>query len=110
MTLCDILNISNFLANEHDSWLQCDEDDYGYESRKQASIYEKLISDYERNGENPMDKFTKSKGKPREDAAKTLARVKQALSNPHFDAEEATRRKAREAARYMYPLTVSNLF
>ena len=46
--------------------MQCDEDDYGYESRAQASIYEKLISDYEKNGEDPMSKFSKAKGKPRD--------------------------------------------
>ena len=83
--------------------MQCDEDDYGYESRTQSSIYEKLISGYERNGVDPMDKFSKSKGRPREDAAKTLARVKQALSNPNFDADEAKRRKDREVAKCVDP-------
>ena len=41
----------------------------------------------------------KATGRPRENAAKTLARVKQALTNPNFDADEARRRRAREAAR-----------
>ena len=36
--------------------------------------------------------------------SKTLARVRQALSNPNFDADEAKRRKAREVARCGYPL------
>ena len=84
--------------------MQCDEDDYGYESNKQAGIYEKLISGYERNGEDPMSKFSKSKGKPREVTAKTLARVKEALTNPHFDADEAKRRKSREVAKYVLPV------
>ena len=90
--------------------MQCDEDDYGYESRSQASIYEKLIGDYEKTGSDPMAKFSKATGRPRENAAKTLARVKEALANPNFDADEARRRKAKQDARYEYGSNTPGLY
>ena len=49
-----------------------------------------------------MAKFSKATGRPRENAAKTLARVKEALANPNFDADEARRRKAKQDARCAY--------
>jgi hypothetical protein len=39
---------------------QCDEDDYGYESRAQGSIYDKLMSKFEETDEDPMSKFSKA--------------------------------------------------
>ena len=40
---------------------QCDNDDYGYESKASTSIYEKLMAKYESNPEDPMAKFAKPK-------------------------------------------------
>ena len=43
---------------------QCDNDDYGYESKASTSIYEKLMAKYESNPEDPMAKFARP-GKPK---------------------------------------------
>jgi len=60
---------------------QCDEDDYGYESTMARNLYEKLMSKYEANPEDPMAKFTKSRPKTSvKDPNSTIARVKEALS------------------------------
>jgi len=60
---------------------QCDEDDYGYESTMARNLYEKLMTKYEANPEDPMAKFTKSKSKNSvKDPNSTLARMKEALS------------------------------
>ena len=40
---------------------QCDNDDYGYESKASTSIYEKLMAKYESNPEDPMAKFAKAR-------------------------------------------------
>jgi len=40
---------------------QCDNDDYGYESKASQSVYEKLMAKYESNHEDPMAKFAKPK-------------------------------------------------
>ena len=45
------------------SFQQCDEDDYGYESNAARAFFDKLISKFEQNPEDPMDKFTKSGNK-----------------------------------------------
>ena len=42
---------------------QCDEDDYGYESNAARSFFEKFLNTFEKNPEDPMDKFTKSGNK-----------------------------------------------
>ena len=40
---------------------QCDNDDYGYESKASSSVYEKLMAKYESNAEDPMAKFARPK-------------------------------------------------
>lgn len=64
------------LAGRH----QCDEDDYGYESNMARNLYDKLMTKYESNPDDPMSKFTKPHAKNSvKDAKSTIARVKEAL-------------------------------
>lgn len=71
---------------------QCDEDDYGYESREANSFYEKLMSKYEQTYEDPMDKFTKSGNKKSsKNLAKTLNKVKGALNGDDQEASVKAR-------------------
>ena len=65
---------------------QCDEDDYGYESKTSAGLYEKLMSKYEADPDDPMAKFSKSKKRELKDIQGTKDRVKQALRNEEEDA------------------------
>lgn len=58
---------------------QCDEALLDYESNAAKGFYEKLMSKYEANPEDPMAKFSKSKPKTATDMASTMARVKQRL-------------------------------
>ena len=52
-----------------------------YESTMARNLYEKLMTKYEANPEDPMAKFTKSKSKNSvKDPNSTLARMKEALS------------------------------
>ena len=64
---------------------QCDEDDYGYESKASASLYEKLMSKYEADPDDPMAKFSKSKSRELKDIQGTKDRVKQALRREEED-------------------------
>jgi len=64
---------------------QCDEDDYGFESKTSASIYEKLMSKYEADPDDPMAKFNKSRPKEVKDLQSAKDRVKQALRKEEED-------------------------
>jgi len=64
---------------------QCDEDDYGFESKASASIYEKLMSKYEADPDDPMAKFNKSKPKELKDLQGAKDRVRQALRKEEDD-------------------------
>jgi protein SPT2 len=59
---------------------QCDNDDYGYESKAASSIYEKLIQKYEKNPEDPMAKFARPH-KPKSDVNATLTRIKSSVAS-----------------------------
>ena len=91
--------------------LQCDEDDYGwvlersclflkrfslsrYESKSSAGLYERLMSKYEADPDDPMAQFSKS-GKSRElkDIQGTKDRVKSALRREEDDSQHPTRRR-----------------
>ena len=50
------------------------------------SIYEKLMSRYEANPEDPMAKFARSKPKEVKDLSSTMNRVKMALKREEEDA------------------------
>lgn len=64
---------------------QCDEDDYGFESKASASFYEKLMSKYEADPDDPMSKFNKSRPKELKDLQGAKDRVKQALRKEEED-------------------------
>ena len=64
---------------------QCDEDDYGYESKTSAGLYEKLMSKYEADPDDPMAKFSKSRSRELKDIQGTKDRVKQALRREEED-------------------------
>jgi len=64
---------------------QCDEDDYGFESKASASIYEKLMSMYEADKDDPMAKFNRSRPKELKDLQGAKDRVKQALRKEEED-------------------------
>jgi len=72
---------------------QCDEDDYGYTSHVSNSIYEKLMSRYEANPEDPMAKFARSKPKEVKDLSTTMNRVKMALKREEEDAGSGRKKK-----------------
>lgn len=72
---------------------QCDEDDYGYTSHVSNSIYEKLMSRYEANPEDPMAKFARSKPKEVKDLSSTMNRVKMALKREEEDAGSGRKKK-----------------
>ena len=42
---------------------QCDEDDYGFASKTSMGLYEKLMSKYEADPEDPMAKFSRAQPK-----------------------------------------------
>ena len=73
---------------------QCDEDDYGYESKASADYYDKLMSKYEADPDDPMAKFSRS-GKSRElkDIQGTKDRVKSALRREEDDSQHPSRRR-----------------
>ncbi|XP_059083655.1 protein SPT2 homolog [Tigriopus californicus] len=62
---------------------QCDEDDYGYESSIAQKFYEKLVTKYEANPVDPMDKFTKTGNlkKSNKELGQTVERVKASLTH-----------------------------
>ena len=69
------------LAGRH----QCDEDDYGYESTIAKGYFDKLMSKFEANPEDPMAKFSKPKSKQKKDLSSTVHRVKEALARGEPD-------------------------
>jgi len=76
---------------------QCDEDDYGYESKASQSFYEKLMSKYEADPDDPMAKFNKAKPKELKDLQGAKDRVKQALrkeeENPMIPGKRRRKKK-----------------
>merc|ERR1719245_1245466 len=46
---------------------QCDEDDYGFASKTSQGLYEKLMSKYEADPEDPMAKFSRAQPKEKKD-------------------------------------------
>jgi len=64
---------------------QCDEDDYGYESKASQGFYEKLMSKYEADPDDPMAKFQKAKPRELSDMKGAKERVKQALRKEEED-------------------------
>eukprot|EP00092_Neocalanus_flemingeri_P019501 GFUD01021127.1.p1 GENE.GFUD01021127.1~~GFUD01021127.1.p1 ORF type:complete len:613 (+),score=242.70 GFUD01021127.1:176-2014(+) len=76
---------------------QCDEDDYGYESKASQSFYEKLMTKYEADPDDPMAKFNKAKPKELKDMQGAKDRMKQALrkeeENPMIPGKRRRKRK-----------------
>ena len=56
-----------------------------FESKASASIYEKLMSKYEADPDDPMKKFNKSKPKELKDLQGAKDRVRQALRKEEED-------------------------
>ena len=65
-----------------------------YESKSSAGLYERLMSKYEADPDDPMAKFSKS-GKSRElkDIQGTKDRVKSALRKEEDDSQNPSRRR-----------------
>ena len=65
-----------------------------YESKSSAGLYERLMSKYEADPDDPMAKFSKS-GKSRElkDIQGTKDRVKSALRRAEDDSQHPSRRR-----------------
>lgn len=72
---------------------QCDEDDYGYESKMSNSIYEKLMNKFEANPDDPMAKFSRAAPKQAKDISTTMDRVKNALKKEEEEAAGPRKRK-----------------
>ena len=80
------LKVSNLDSNDFSSCR--------YESKTSAGLYERLMSKYEADPDDPMAKFTKS-GKSRElkDIQGTKDRVKSALRKVEDDSQHPARRR-----------------
>jgi len=74
---------------------QCDEDDYGFASKTSMGIYEKLMSKYEADPEDPMAKFSKSQPKVKTDLSSAKERVKQALKREAENSAVPGRRRSK---------------
>jgi len=74
---------------------QCDEDDYGFASKTSQGIYEKLMSKYEADPEDPMAKFSKSQPKAKTDLSSAKERVKEALKREAENSAVPGRRRSR---------------
>lgn len=72
---------------------QCDEDDYGYESKMSNSIYEKLMNKFEANPDDPMAKFSRAAPKQAKDISSTMDRVRNALKKEEDEAKGPFKRK-----------------
>jgi len=72
---------------------QCDEDDYGYESKISNSIYEKLMNKFEANPDDPMAKFSRAAPKQAKDISSTMDRVRNALKREEEEAAGPRKRK-----------------
>jgi len=75
---------------------QCDEDDYGYESKASADFYDKLMSKYEADPDDPMAKFSKSKARELKDIQGAKDRMKQALRREEEDISTPGKRRRRK--------------
>ena len=75
---------------------QCDEDDYGYESKASAGLYEKLMSKYEADPDDPMAKFSRSSSRGVRDMQGAKDRVKQALRREEDDSLTPGKRKRKK--------------
>jgi len=75
---------------------QCDEDDYGMESGSSAGFYEKLMSKYEADPDDPMAKFSKSKSREIKDIQGVKDRVKQSLRKEEEDSLTPGKRRKRK--------------
>lgn len=89
---------------------QCDEDDYGYESKASAGFYEKLMSKYEADPEDPMAKFSKSSGRGVKDIQGTKDRVKQALRREEDDSLTPGRRKRKKKEAFEEDVFIDDSF
>lgn len=78
--------------------MQCDEDDYGYESQACQGLYEKLMAKYEKHPEDPMAKFSQSGPKKVKDIQSTLARVKNRLENGVDESEVRVSKKVKSSS------------
>lgn len=76
---------------------QCDEDDYGYESVVAGGIYERLMAKFDRSSDGGPA-FAPAKPRKAKNLDRTVARVKEALKNPNYEAEEKARRAKKAAA------------
>lgn len=76
---------------------QCDEDDYGYESSIAQKFYEKLVTKYEANPVDPMDKFTKS-GNLKKSNAKELGQTVERVKASLTQGEDAAKSSARSSS------------
>merc|ERR1719500_718640 len=74
---------------------QCDEDDYGFASKTSQGLYEKLMSKYEADPEDPMAKFSKSQPKAKTDLSSAKERVKEALKREAENSAVPGRRRSR---------------
>lgn len=74
---------------------QCDEDDYGFASKTSQGLYEKLMSKYEADPEDPMAKFSRSKPKVMKDLSSAKDRVKEALRKEEENAAIPGKRRSK---------------
>jgi len=79
---------------------QCDEDDYGFESKAGGELYEKLMSKFEANPDDPMAKFSKSKPKEFKDLAGAKERMKQSLREEELNPMIPGKKRRRTKAEY----------
>ena len=78
---------------------QCDEDDYGYESAAAKKLFEKMMTTYEKDPSDPMDKFTKSGNlKKSKNLTSTVARVKHSLDSEEAEANGPRKRRSKHSS------------
>lgn len=85
---------------------QCDEDDYGYESKAQDSMYQKLMAKFDAAPEDPMAKFSKGKkshsgasSSSSSSMSKVKDRVKERLATAEAEEEAGRRRSSGGSSR-----------
>merc|ERR1712223_1315255 len=74
---------------------QCDEDDYGFASKTSQGLYEKLMSKYEADPEDPMAKFSRAQPKEKKDLSSVKERVKEALKREQEERYGPRKRRSR---------------
>merc|ERR1719500_2347689 len=74
---------------------QCDEDDYGFASKTSQGLYEKLMSKYEADPEDPMAKFSRAQPKVKKDLSSAKERVKEALKREQEERNGPRKRRSR---------------